>query len=397
MALTLEKLSKFDLVENLEKAGFDDARQQQLFDFLGTFREIQTVDQFIRDCPAFPRSTQDILQDEFRSAVGGTLAIEGTILKDEEIKESFQKADLHARLEKKDQEVANTRAAYKYIKGVVDKNNGKFTYSERHIKQIHQHLTNNIQYVSPNVPGQYRNDPARFGYPQKFSFCKDGADIQTIMPKFINWLNKPSRRILSGNEFVRPIMAHYYLTEIHPFGDGNGRTARALEALVLYVNNINPYCFLSLAKFWDEHRDEYVLRLGQIRDTCDPFDFVIWAAKGYLERIKGVKERVLKKVKQLMLTDYVRWLYVTKPHNIKINNRIYGILILLIHLGKMPLAKFLSRPELKTFYRDPNKSTRYRDFKKMEKVLGLIRTYKEGGKKFIEPNFQKLEELEYTV
>jgi len=106
---------------------------------------------------------------------------------------------------------------------------------------------------------------------------------------------------------------------------------------------------------------------------------------------------VLKKVKQLMLQDYVRWLYYAKPHGRKINHRIYGTLILLISLGKMPFDKFMSSPEIMTLYRDRKTQTRYRDFKKMEKALGLIRTYKEDGEKFIEPNFQKLETLEYEV
>ena len=399
MQLNRNRLSEFDLIEKIEKDElFEENRKQQLFDFLNNFRDIQIVDQFIKDCPSCPGSTKEILEDEFRSAVGGTLAIEGTILKDEEIKESFEKADLCKRLEKKEQEAENTRRAYKYVKSEVDKDRSKFAYSERQIKQIHRHLTINVQYVSPNVPGQYRDTQASFGYPQpKISFFRSRVDIEAVMQKFINWLNKTSTGILSGNELVKAIMAHYYLTEIHPFGDGNGRTARALESLVLYANNINPYCFPSLAKFWNDHRDEYILRLGDIRSTCDPLDFVIWGIKGYLEQIKGVKERVLKKVKQLMLQDYVRWLYFAKPHGKKINQRIYGTLLLLIYLGKMPFNKFLSTPELKTLYRDRKMQTRYRDFKKMEKELCLIRVFKEDGEKFIEPNFRKLEELEYQV
>ena len=50
------------------------------------------------------------------------------------------------------------------------------------------------------------------------------------MQGFINWINTPGKGLLSSNAITRSILAHYYLTEIHPFADGNGRTARAFEA-----------------------------------------------------------------------------------------------------------------------------------------------------------------------
>lgn len=393
MALNLEKLSKFDLEEDLENRLFEDKKPTRLFEFINTIHKIQTVEQFIRDCPAYPKSTDSIIEDELRSAVGATLAIEGTMLKDEEIKESFHKADLKKKLEKKQQEAQNTRKAYRYIIKVVDEGGDRFTYSEAHIKKIHQYLTENVEYVSPNVPGQYRDLKARFGEPQKYSFCKSKVDIEAIMAKFINWLNKKSSGFLSSNIIVKATMAHYYLTEIHPFGDGNGRTARAVEALVLYANKINNYCFWSLANFWSANREKYLIHLGNIRSTCAPREFLIWGTKGYLLEIQRIKDLVLKKVKQLMLKDYVSWLLRNK----KIRPRIFGALMLLISSGKMPFDKFISSPELTTLYAQRTLSTRYRDFKKMEKTLGLIRIFKEDGKKFIEPNFQKLETLEYKV
>lgn len=393
MALDLEKLSKFDLEKDLEKRLFEDKKQEQIFDFINTFREIRIADQFIKECPSYPRSTQEIIRRELTSVVGGTLAIEGTILREEEIEESFQKAGLQKKLKDKEQEAQNSRKAYKYIIDVVDNHEDEFVYSEEHIKQIHQYLTENVEYVSPNVPGQYRDLKARFGEPQKYSFCKSKVDIEAIMAKFINWLNKKSSEFLSSNIIVKAMMAHYYLTEIHPFGDGNGRTARAVEALVLYVNKINTYCFWSLANFWSANRDKYLIHLGNIRSTCDPWEFLIWGTKGYLLEVQRIKDLVLKKVKQLMLKDYVSWLLRNK----KIRPRIFGVLMLSISSGKMPFDKFMSSPEIMTLYAQRELSTRYRDFKKMEKTLGLIRIFKEDGKKFIEPNFQKLETLVYEV
>ena len=211
------------------------------------------------------------------------------------------------------------------------------------------------------------------------------------------------RKILNNPDLCRTIakaiMAHYYLAEIHPFGDGNGRTARAVEAMVLYANKINPYCFWSLANFWNMHRNGYISRLGEIRDTCDCLEFLIWGAKGYLEEIQRIKWRVLKKVKQLMLQDYTQYLYATKneqPMERKINERIVGILFLLTHSDKILLDKLRSSPGYKSLYHHISGMTQSRDFSKM-KSLKLIRISEIDGKAFIEPNYEILENLEYSI
>ena len=119
-------------------------------------------------------------------------------------------------------------------------------------------------------------------------------------------------------------------------------------------------------------------------------DFLIFGAKGYLEEVKRVKELVLKKVKQLMLQDYVQWLRRKK----KIHPRVLNILMLLIRIGRVPFKDFLSAVE--PIYGKRKERTRYRDFKIMED-LRLVRITKEKGKKLIEPNFERLEKLEYAV
>ncbi len=122
---------------------------------------------------------------------------------------------------------------------------------------------------------------------------------------------------------------------------------------MLYANGINPYCFWSLANFWSANRNEYITHLGNIRETCDPLDFLIWGAKGYLEEVKRIKERVLKKLKYLMLRDYVSWLLTAKKQQKpekKINQRIRSIVFLLTDFGKIPLDKFRTSPQYESLY-----------------------------------------------
>jgi len=385
------KLSQFDLEKDLEKELLKDKNYQaKLVELLATCQQINTVNQFIKDCPSYPGSTKEIIEREVKSSIGATLAIEGTMLRDEEIEESFKKAELQMKLKNEEQEAANTRKALSYITGIVDNWKGEFVYSEEQIKTIHQLITDNVESISPNVPGQYRDTTARFGEPRRVSLCKSRAEIAAITTNFIKWLNEDSPGLLTSNPIVKAMMAHYYLTEIHPFGDGNGRTARTLEALILYKNLRNRSCFSVSAQFWNAHRNEYIIYLGHIRTTLNPLDFLIFGAKGYLEELERVKELVLIKIKQLMLQDYAQWLFRKK----RIQLRVLNTLLLLIRIGKIPFQDFLSA--VKPIYDKRKERTRYRDFKAMED-LKLVRITKENGNKFIEPNFEKLEELEYGV
>ena len=396
MNLDYNKLIQFDLLNDAEAKLMQG--RENIFELFTVFQNIFNADSFIRNCPSFPGSTKNIERDELVSAIGSTLAIEGITFREEEIKETLDKANLQAKIQRKQQEILNSRDVYDYIKKAVHEQKGEFVYKDEHIINIHRLFTANISYLG-NQPGTYRNMNTSFGDPRKRGLCENYTDIYKAMGNFINWLNQKNEGVLTGNPIAKAIMSHYYLTEIHPFGDGNGRAARAVEAMVLYANRINPYCFWSLANFWSAHRNEYIAHLGNIRETCDPLDFLIWGAKGYLGEVERIKGAVLKKLKYLMLRDYVSWLLNAKKQQKpekKINQRIHRLVFLLTDSGKIPLDKFRASPEYESLYSHASSATRSRDLSKM-KFLELIRISEADGKDFIEPNYEVLEKLQYRI
>ncbi len=397
MKLTYNKLIKFNLMEEYVKKLFSENKLDNYFELSNTIREIQSIDQFIKDSPSYPGSTDKIIRSELVSAIGATLAIEGITLQKEEIEESFRKASLNEKLERKEQEAENSRKVYSFIIELVN-NNNDLKYTERIIKQIHKYFTDGLNYLS-NKPGDYRDFSISFGVPRIGGLCRTRLEIENAMKNFIIWLNDGENvTSMSSEPIVKAILSHYYLTEIHPFGDGNGRTSRALEALFLYVNGVNNYCFWSLANFWSMHRDEYLIQIRNIRNTCCPWEFVLWGIKGYLEEIKRIKLLVLKKVKQLMLMDYVKYLLANKrKESIKINQRIVDILSYLVKSDPMPINKFYSLPLINTLYRNSSPSLIYKDLKKMINKQLVIIGEDENEKKNIRANFDILKFISYYV
>ncbi|GAH91401.1 unnamed protein product, partial [marine sediment metagenome] len=88
--------------------------------------------------------------------------------------------------------------------------------------------------------------------------------ITTLMKDFISWLNSDQAQelypvLLSG-------ISHYEFVRIHPFIDGNGRTARALATLILYLKGFDTKRFFALDDYYNEDRDRYyaaLLKLGK--------------------------------------------------------------------------------------------------------------------------------------
>lgn len=395
MSMTFEKLIKFDLVKVLEDDCFKKENKDRVFDFFGVVNEIQSADRFICECPSYPGSTEKIIRSEMVSVIGATLSIEGIRLEAEEIEKSFEKAKNQKELNRPEQEAENSRKVYQFIEELTANQNGTFVYSEGIIKQIHKYFTDGMNYLG-NVPGQYRGEHSTtFGEPRRTGLCRNNAEICKAMTKLVEWLNRDVKGVFCDNPIVKAIAAHYYLGEIHPFGDGNGRTARALEALVLYVNGINHYCFWSLANFWAMNKGLYIKHLGDIYNTTNLWEFMIWGVKGYLHEILRVKGLVLKKVKQLMYMDYIKYLFDNRAsQEIKVNKRIVHILRLLVHREPMPLSQFRSLPELDFLYSKMKPVTRNRDLDTM-KNLKLICI--DGKDKILAPNFQILENLRYRV
>lgn len=55
--------------------------------------------------------------------------------------------------------------------------------------------------------------------------------LQVLMEDFVQWLNSPGAQRLHPIKYAA--LAHYKLVFIHPFADGNGRTARLLMNFLL--------------------------------------------------------------------------------------------------------------------------------------------------------------------
>jgi hypothetical protein len=73
-----------------------------------------------------------------------------------------------------------------------------------------------------------------------------------------------------GHPAVKSAWIHIALAAVHPFKDGNGRTARVLASLAMYRGGFKRREFISLEEWWGRFRTEYANAFACLGRAFDP-------------------------------------------------------------------------------------------------------------------------------
>ncbi|MFH1840865.1 MAG: Fic family protein [Candidatus Shapirobacteria bacterium] len=126
-------------------------------------------------------------------------------------------------------EAVNHAQALTYLKKLVNKKREQLT--EADILEIHRII---LAKIDDRNAGGYRTVAVRIA--GSTVVMPNAVKVPTLMNKFIQWLNSPHSAHISQIAAD----AHYRLVSIHPFVDGNGRTARLLMNLLLLQAGYPP-------------------------------------------------------------------------------------------------------------------------------------------------------------
>ncbi len=193
-------------------------------------------------------------------------------------------------------EVENYLKALRYISKVVET---KRPVTEKVVLQIHKLVTDKT--LPKDQAGHYRSVPIyvarrRLGMPQEVMYTGPGAkQVPRLMKNLVQWIQ------VSANRDIHPIVAagivHQEIAAIHPFVDGNGRTARALATLILYQRGYDFRRLFALEDYYNRDRAQYykAINIGKNYEERR-VDFTPWLeyfVKGFKEEINGVKAQVV--------------------------------------------------------------------------------------------------------
>ena len=123
--------------------------------------------------------------------------------------------------QKEIQDVKNAYNAYEMINSVD-------AYSIKDLKKVHGVMT----YLTVNDSGKFRkgNEGVFDEKGNCIHFCPPPEQVDELMKQLFAWMKK-------NNEKIHPLILssvfHYEFVFIHPFSDGNGRTARLWQNVLL--------------------------------------------------------------------------------------------------------------------------------------------------------------------
>ncbi len=132
-------------------------------------------------------------------------------------------------------EVTNHRTALSYVQSLVEKREGLTPF---HVRQIH-HLV--LEKIDDENAGQYRKVSVRIAGTDYRP--PEAWEIPALMEDWQQWLQNNLEKLSPIEIAAR---THHKLVAIHPFIDGNGRTARLVMNLLLMQNDYPPAVIMAI-------------------------------------------------------------------------------------------------------------------------------------------------------
>jgi excisionase family DNA binding protein len=211
------------------------------------------------------KSVQDNLEEWFRVELTYTSnAIEGNTLTRQETALIVEKGiTVEGKSVQEHLEAINHAEAFTYVQQLArSKKRNEITLQD--ILDIHKII---LKKIDDTDAGRIRNTPVRIS--GSTTILPNPVKVPALLDEFVQWLQTttdPSVQIAADT--------HYKLVSIHPFVDGNGRTARLLMNLVLMQEGIPP----AIIKKEERNRYLSVLETGQTKGILDAYYELIYDA-----------------------------------------------------------------------------------------------------------------------
>ena len=286
----------------------------------------------------FPQEWQSQLDRLNRvRAIHGTTAIEGNPLSEAEVAQQMEYLEQQTQNDdrktatKEQLQIRNAGEAQAWVRRRFRPNSPPIGL--RDILTMHEMITRDSDTVN-NIPGKFRNFSVTVGT-EDLGGVHRGAPherLPRLMDEYIDFIN--SRQLEGLHSVIRALLAHFFLVTIHPFGDGNGRVSRLVEAGILFQLGYNVHGFYGLSNYFYRHEREYKSILQECRQS-QPFDvtpFIRFGVAGFASELKGINNFVKAKINRLVYRTMLLRAFNKKmgPRRRLLNQREYNLLNFLL-------------------------------------------------------------------
>ena len=197
-----------------------------------------------------------------------------------------------------ERELLNYKKAMDFISKYLGKDD---PVSEGIVRELHKILVKGVRGENAD-PGNYRkiqNYVVNSRTREVVYTPPAPLDVPHLMREFTEWVSKA--------EDTSPILvagiAQFQFVHIHPFIDGNGRTARLLSTLILYKTGYDFKRLFTISEYYDKDRPSYYQAIQTVRknnmDMTTWLEYFVDGLRSQMTEIQAKGEQLIKQDSQL--------------------------------------------------------------------------------------------------
>jgi Fic family protein len=261
--------------------------------------------QAIKKTPIRPDYQQRMLRVSLNRGALATTAIEGNTLSESDVEMIQNGKSLPPSKKYLQQEVQNILDAFNTIFNELLEEQAGTVVSPELIKRFHVMVGKDIGEAFAAQPGAFRANNVIVGSlyrPPSFPLVKE------MVEELCNWLKKQFH-YSAGQGFddaiIQAVVTHIYIAWIHPFSDGNGRTARLLEFYLLARAGVPKIASHILSNHYNNTRNDYYNQLNGATKTGELTSFLHYALQGFRDGLEEILAIIHTDQIDLIWNNYV--------------------------------------------------------------------------------------------
>ena len=272
-------------------------------------RQLVAIDRCVGFLEAVDLDThwrQDLRQSARLQDAVSSLQIEGSSLT---IETAFRliESPPDRELTEPEQEFLNYLAAFDAIDGI--RGDKKYAVSRRDLMNLHGLIVREVRGGYVNA-GRLRETEVLVGDRDGDEIIvhhrpPDPSEVRDHVDALMDWLGEvkehptPTQRDKGKPDaWIHPVIAagiaQHRLVWIHPFLDGNGRTARMMTTLLLFQRGYDFKYLFDLSTYYNKNRDRYYAALRAADATGDYTPWLEYFLGGFAYQLWGIKLRAAK-------------------------------------------------------------------------------------------------------
>ena len=261
--------------------------------------EIRSKCVHLSGVPLMPDTAKRLHNIYLAKGIHATTAIEGNTLSENQVQDIIEKKiEIPASQKYLQTEVDNILELSNETLSKVERD-GFSKITDNEIRHFNRVVLRGLEVEEHVIPGEYRKcSVGVLNYkapPYEYN--------DELMQKFVEWLNGDSFRVPDEDSAIvsgvlKAILAHLYLAWIHPFGDGNGRTARIIEVRFLLEAAVPSAAAHLLSNHYNQTRTEYYRQLERAsKSGGNVLPFIEYAVLGLRDQLR----------EQLKIVKHQQW------------------------------------------------------------------------------------------